>query len=107
MDVTSFGIKEGHKSVSEFGSSGECKLTWLMTGNIKLQSRFFIFTNYDYVQGDLENTISFTINKFLSTQIYAHLRYDSSKGDISKGWRDWQLKEILSFGFNYLFSTYK
>lgn len=107
MDVTSFGIKEGHKTVSEIGSSGECKVTWLMSHNIKLQSRFFIFTNYDYVQGDWENTIAFTINKFLSTQIYVHLRYDSSVENEPKGWKDWQLKEILSFGFSYLFSSYK
>ncbi len=107
MDVTSFGIAAGHKTVSEIGSSGECKISWKIASNIKLQSRFFIFTNYDYVQSDFENTLSFTINRFLSTQIYAHLRYDSSADKDVKGWHDWQLKEILSFGFSYLFSSYK
>lgn len=107
MDVTSFGIKTGHKTVSEIGSSGECKITWKLASNIKLQSRLFVFTDYNYVQSDWENTIAFTINKFLSTQIYAHLRYDSSTETEAKGWHDWQLKEILSFGFSYLFSSYK
>ena len=51
-------------------------------------------------------TLSFDINKYLSTQIYAHLRYDTSTGRIANtDWHRWQLKEILSFGFSYKFST--
>lgn len=105
MDETSFGIKLGRKTVSQYGSSGECKLSWRLTKNIKYDSRFFVFTDYSYVQGDWENTLSFTINRFLSTQIYAHLRYDSSKSS-DPDWKQWQFKEILSFGFAYAFASY-
>ena len=106
MNVTSFGIEEGRKTVSEYGSSAEGKLTWKMCDNISLRSRMFVFTDYDYIQGDWENTIQFTINRFLSTQIFVHMRYDSTSPVIEDtDWHKFQLKEILSFGFTYKFNT--
>lgn len=102
MDETSFGIKEGRKAINQYGSSGEGKLKWNISSNISLASRLFVFTNYEYIQGDLENTLAFTINRFLSTQINLHLRYDSSAQQIEGSkWNKLQLKEILSFGFAY------
>ncbi len=111
MNETSFGIKEGRNTVSEIGSSAEGKLTWDICENINLRSRLFVFSDYSYLQSDWENTISFAINRFLSTQIYVHMRYDTSTpavedkdtGKITH--HKFQLKEILSFGFAYKFST--
>lgn len=106
MDVTSFGIKKGHNTVHEIGSSAEGKLSWQICENIALRSRLFIFSDYDYVQSDLENTLMFTINKFLTTQIYVHMRYDTSADrNADDDWSKFMLKEILSFGFTYKFST--
>ncbi|MCM1162856.1 MAG: DUF3078 domain-containing protein [Muribaculaceae bacterium] len=107
MDETSFGIKEGRKVVNEIGSSAEGKLTWKICDNISLRSRLFVFTDYDYIQSDWENTLQFTINRFLSTQIYVHARYDSTtkRPDEFTEWHKLQLKEILSFGFSYKFGN--
>ena len=109
VDPTQYNIPLGAKTKSEIGSNAEVTLDWQITSNISCRSRFFSFTNYKYYLGDWENTFSFTINRFLSTQIYLHLRYDSSTevADITatKHWRYWMLKEILSFGFSYSFST--
>lgn len=99
-----FNIKPGHKSVSEIGSNTEANVNWNITSNINLKSRLFLFTDYSYFQGDWENTFSFAINRFLSTQIYLHMRFDSSV-DSSTGWKKFMLKEILSFGLSYNFST--
>lgn len=108
MNVTDYGIRPGHKVVHEFGSSAEAKLGWKLTSNITLASRLFIFTDYTYLQGDWENTISFDINRFLSTQLYVHLRYDSSTPRIENSrWHVWQIKEILSLGFSYKFATFR
>lgn len=107
MNVTDYGIRPGHKVVHEFGSSGEAKLTWKPAGNISIASRLFVFTDYHYLQGDWENTFSFDINRFLSTQLYVHVRYDSSTPRIADSrWHLWQIKEILSFGFSYKFATF-
>ena len=107
INVTNFGIKEGHRTISEIGSNAEVKMSWNIMWNITYNSRFFLFTDYKYVQGDWENNINFSINRYLSTQLYVHLRYDSSKEpvDDSSHWKKWQLKEILSFGLQYQFKT--
>lgn len=106
IDETIYGIKPGHTSVSQYGSNLDCKMSWNIAYNINFTSRLTAFTDYSYLQGDLENTLSFSINRFLSTQIYVHLRYDSTtvRTDDSK-WHKWQLKEILSFGFAYKIAT--
>lgn len=106
INETQFGIREGRNTVSEYGSSTELKLFWQIAYNIQYRSRLFAFTDYDYVQSDWEHTISFNINKFLSTQIYAHLRYDSTtRYREGSSWHKLQMKEILSFGFSYRFSS--
>jgi hypothetical protein len=107
MDETNYNIAEGHKTVSQYGSTAELKMTWKICYNISYTSRVYVFTNYDYLQADWENTLSFTINEFLSTQIYAHARYDTTtpKVDDNSKWKKLQFKEILSFGFAYKFAT--
>ena len=96
----------GKKVLNQYGSNIEAKLTWKPAYNITYSSRLYTFTNYDYLQGDWEHTVSFDINRFLSTQIYVHLRYDSSTKQMEgTKWHRWQLKEILSFGFAYKFSS--
>lgn len=106
VDETAFGIKKGHHTVSEIGSNAEVKVNWSIMWNISYVSRFFVFTDYDYIMGDWENSINLSINKYLSTQLYLHLRYDSSKpSPTNSNWGKWQLKEILSFGLQYQFKT--
>lgn len=105
VDPAQFNILPGRKTVSQIGSSAECTADWAISSNISLKSRLFAFTDYNYFQGDLETTLSFNINLFLSTQVYAHLRYDSSSELTSSRWKHWMLKEILSFGLSYTFAT--
>jgi len=94
------------KVLNQYGSNIEAKLSWKPVYNITYTSRLYTFTNYEYLQGDWEHTISFDINRFLTTQIYVHLRYDSSTKKLEDTkWHRWQLKEILSFGFAYKFNS--
>lgn len=105
IDKGQFNIKPGHKTHSEYGSSGEVNMTWQAMSNISMRTRMFAFTDYTYFQGNIETTWDFAINKFLSTQVYANLRYDSSSDFNLSKWHHWMLKEILSFGLTYTFST--
>lgn len=105
IDHAPLNIKPGHKTHSEIGSSGEMNMTWQASSSVSMRTRFFAFTDYSYFQGNVETTWDFAINKFLSTQIYANLRYDSSSDFNSTKWHNWMLKEILSFGLTYTFST--
>lgn len=99
-----FNVPAGKKYDNEYGSTAEMTMTWNLRSNIVYKTRLFLFTDYSYFQGDWENTLSFNFNKFLSTQIFWHIRYDSST-DSAPHWKHWMMKEILSFGFSYAFST--
>ena len=106
LNETQFGIKEGHKTISSYGSTVELKLFWKISSNISYNTRLFAFTDYTRLQSDWENTLVFEINKFLTTQIYAHLRYDTHGIQVDESkWKKLQLKEILSIGFSYKFSN--
>lgn len=104
IDHGQFNIKPYRKSRSEIGSNGEFNMNWQIAPNINYKSRVFLFTDYDYFLSDWENTFTFTINKFLSTQLYVHLRYDSSS-DRDPDWKQFMMREILSFGLSYAWST--
>lgn len=103
VDPTEVGVEAGKHIKGDFGSNIEAKLSWSITPAISWTSRIYTFSNYDYVQSDWENTFNFSINKYLSTQLYLHLRFDNST-ETDSDWGDWQMKEILSFGLKYSFA---
>lgn len=105
IDKAQFNIDHGKHTHSEIGSNAELTLDWQITGNISWKSRMFLFTDYSYFQADWENTFNFNINRFLSTQLYVYPRFDSSTDFNSSRWHHWMLKEILSLGVTYTFST--
>lgn len=101
-----FGIDPDKKIKNEVGSSAEVKMTWKIVDNITFSSRIFFFTDYSSITADWENTLAMAINKYLTTQIYVHARYDTGTPAIENvKWHKLQLKEILSFGVAYKFSS--
>jgi hypothetical protein len=104
LNPVNFGIDEGHHTKSTFGSNIEAKWFWKINPSITWSSRFYVFTNYHYVQGDWENTFDFSITSHLNTKIFTHLRYDKSH-PYHADWHYWQFKEILSFGIVYRIAT--
>lgn len=113
VDETVYDIEKGKTTKNKFGSSVECKMRWQIAYNISLQSRLFSFTNYERIEGDWENTLMFEVNRYLTTQLYIHARYDSETPvgtdangrPLNDGWKKLQLKEILSLGLSYRFAT--
>ncbi len=104
IDPTRFGIEAGKHCKHSFGSNFEAKWLWRFTPNVMLTSRLYMFTDYRYVQGDWENTLDMSIGKYLTTQLYTHLRFDRSRTR-DDDWNYWQFKEILSLGVVYRFAT--
>ena len=104
IDPTRFGIDAGKHCKSTVGSNFEAKWLWRFTPNVMITSRLYMFTNYEYVQGDWENTLDLSIGKYLTTQLYTHLRFDRSR-PYDDDWNYWQFKEILSLGIIYRFAT--
>lgn len=105
VDHEQYGIRPWRHTNSEIGSNAEANLIWNISDNILWTSRIFLFSDYKYFLADWQNTILFNINKFLSTQIYLHPRFDSSSDFNSSKWHYWMFKEILSFGLTYTFSS--
>lgn len=99
-----YSIPLDKKTKSEIGSNIEFNMEWNITTNISYKTRVFLFSDYKYFLGDWQNTFNFQINKFLSTQLFVHLRYDGSIENDSK-WKKFMMREILSFGLSYAFST--
>ncbi|MBD5304945.1 MAG: DUF3078 domain-containing protein [Bacteroides sp.] len=106
VDHSQFGIRADRKLLNEIGSNAEVNFTALLWGNTTYTTRLFIFSDYKNMQTDWENTLNFQFSRLFSTQIYAHLRYDTSAdSSISRKWRKLMMKEILSVGISYSFST--
>lgn len=106
IDPGAYGIDAGRKTKSSFGSTAELKLAWKISYNIRFTSRVFAFTDYDSFQADWENTLSCDVNRFLSTQIYVHARYDTNTPRCAdENWHKLQVKEIFSIGFSYKFAS--
>lgn len=106
VDHAQFGIEQGRKWLNEIGSNAEVNFKAIFWGNTTYTTRLFIFSDYKEIQTDWENTLNFQFTKLFSTQIYAHLRYDTAADPLlSPKWGKFMLKEILSVGISYNFST--
>lgn len=100
VDPTKFNIKEGHKRESVWGSRVEATLSWTIIKSLTWESRFSYTTNYEKVVGEWENTFTFAFNRFLSTKLFVHGRFDDGVPRVDDhGYL--QLQELLSFGLNY------
>ena len=96
------GADDYQRSYSKFGSTINASLTFQFNRSVSWYSRFYYFTSYERILGELENRLTMAINRFFSTTITLNLRYDDAaekSDDFLKNYL--QVNELLSFGFNY------
>ncbi|MBD5329770.1 MAG: DUF3078 domain-containing protein [Bacteroides sp.] len=106
VDHLQFGMEQNERVLNEFGSSTEVNFSWKLLDNILYKTRLFLFTDYKDSNADWQNTLEFQFNRFFSTQLYLNLRYDSTADKtLDPKWNRWMMKEILSVGLSYTFST--
>lgn len=101
VDVTRFGIDAGKKSLAQIGSRLDLRLSWEIQKNVNWTTRFYYFTTYENVETEWENTFNFIINRYFSTRIFFHLKYDDKSALLAGETSRLQSKELLSFGLNY------
>ncbi len=101
IDTEAYNVPTGSKTANLIGSKFTGNLTWAIIPSITWESKLEYFTTYDSVIASWENTFNFTLNKFLSTKLFVHARYDDSVALTDDNRSHFQLQELLSFGLNY------
>ena len=99
---TRHGIDPDKHHLLDFGSQFVIDYTWKLAENISWKSRMYGFTSYKRVEYEGENTFSFQFNKYISSKLFLHPRFDDNRArDDKHGY--WMFKEFFSIGFNYGF----
>lgn len=101
IDPGSFNVEQGHRTANLFGSKFTGNLTWKIIPNVVWESKLEYFTTYDKVIASWENTFNFVLNRYLSTKLFVHARYDDGVTLTEDNKSYFQLQELLSLGLNY------
>ncbi len=94
------GLEDKHCKV-DVGSTATINTTWNICKQVKWDSRLYMFTNYEKLQVDWENTVTLSINKFLSTKVFLNPRFDD--GVTRNGDSNFEFNEWISVGFECKF----
>lgn len=101
VNPSSFNVEAGKTSANMFGSKIEVNLSWNILSNLSYRSKLDYFTTYEKVIANWENTFEFKFNRYLSTKIFVHARYDDGVTLTEENDSYFQLKEMLTFGLSY------
>ena len=100
---TDYGLEAGQQTQHNIGSSVRVEYTWKPVREVALESKFYMYTNYHYVELDLEVNCDFIINRWLSARVTLHPRYDTSVIKEGETKPRIQFREFISIGFNHRF----
>lgn len=100
--ATRYGLEKGKHTKSDFGSEVTLDLNWQFTKDIRWKTRLYGYTTYKRALLEWENTFTFVVNKYISSNVFVYPRFDDgTKRDFHHGY--WQFKEYVSLGFSYSF----
>lgn len=98
-----YGIDEGKHSLWDLGSTFTTDLSWAISDLIKWKTRLYAYTTYHRAEVEWENTVTFQLSRYISTQVFVYPRFDDSAKKRNSKYGYFQLKEYWSLGFNYSF----
>ncbi len=102
--VTRYGVRPGHHSAHSFGPNVTINYAWPIAKNVNWRSRIYWFSNLHLTSIDWQNTVVFTINKYLQATLFVNPVYD----DRSLQWKGkhgyLRMQENLAIGLTYNFS---
>lgn len=114
IDATQFGLKAGDFNIYDFGATAKALMEWKVCKYLTWNSQATYFSplyncgkykDCVYTEFDWENTFDMPLNKYFSTKLYTHLRFDDSVNPAAKSddWGYFQFTELLSFGLSCKF----
>lgn len=101
VNPSSFGVDSGNSIANLFGSRINANLKWQIAHNISYTGKFEFFTTYESVRISWENTVEFKLNRYLSTKMFLHPRFDDAVTLTEDNRSYFQIKEMLTFGLTY------
>ena len=101
INPSSFNVEPGKSTANMFGSRITANLDWKILPNLSYLSKFEYFTTYEKVILNWENTFEFKFNRYLSTKIFLHGRFDDGVTLTEDNDTYFQFKEMLTFGLSY------
>lgn len=99
--ATRHGIEAGHHTYHNFGPSITVKYNWNIAKNVSWNSRIYWISNMSYTNIEWENTFRFSINKYLSSELYVFPKFDDSSKSYKGDYGFLMMKEYFSLGMNY------
>ena len=106
--ATRYGLEEDHHFKHTFGPSATAKFNWKIRDNITWDGRLYWITNLSYTNIEFENTITFSITRYLTSKLYVYPRFNDSRlknrmpdDEGNNTGTYWMFKEWLSLGVSY------
>lgn len=101
VNPSQFNVEAGKRRASLFGSEITANVTWNIRDNLTYRTKFDYFTTYEKVIMNWENTFEFKFNRYLSTKVFLHGRFDDGVTLTDDNRTYFQFKEMLTFGLSY------
>ena len=98
-----FGLEPGQQTQHNVGSSVRVEYVWKPVRELELETKFYFYTNYRNIEVDLEINADFIINRWLTSRLTVHPRYDSAVIMEGDEHAKIQFRELLSIGFAHKF----
>ena len=101
VNPSAFEVEAGKSCANLFGSEFKIDMTWKIASNIEWKSKLEYFTTYEKVNVSWENTFEFKFNRYLSTTLFVHPRFDDGVKLTEDNDTYFQFKEMFTFGLSY------
>ncbi|MDE5560816.1 MAG: DUF3078 domain-containing protein [Bacteroidaceae bacterium] len=95
------GIAADRHAYHNFGPSITANYNWSIAKNVSWSGRIYWISNLSYTNIEWENTFRFSINKYLSAELYIFPKFDDSSKSYKGDHGYLMMKEYFSLGMNY------
>ena len=102
--VQRYSVRPGHHSYHKFGPTATLQTTWRICNQVTWTSKIYWASNLHYTNIQWENTFAFSVNKYMSANLYVFPKFDDSNRNYKNDHGNYlMMRESLSISMNYSF----